>query len=100
LLRTLKRVAATGFASAALFATVAAPASAQPIVTGGLVNVTVTNVLNNNTILSYNDVNVGVALNLAANICNVSVGVLAQNLGNGTASCQTGDQLVRIVQNA
>lgn len=59
----LKRVAASLFASAAIVATAAAPASAQgPVVTAGLVNVTITNVANNNTVQLTVPVNAAVAI--------------------------------------
>ena len=85
----------------------AGPVSAQPPVViggGGLVNlqigsieivedVEVRNVLNDLT------VNLGVALNVAANVCNVAVGVLAQDLaGDGIAACETDDQFAVIEQ--
>ena len=64
------------------------PASAQPIVTGGLVNVVVTDVIDDVTV-TVRDVNVGVAaaLALAANVCDVNVNVLARQLP-GTATCR------------
>jgi hypothetical protein len=61
----------------------AAPAAAQPVITGGLVNVVVGDV----TILR--DVRLGVALNAAANICGVGVNVLASQIGHGPVSCDT-----------
>lgn len=78
---------------ATLFVTVAvttglaaAPASSQgPIVTGGLVNVTITDSLNN--ILSNNNVTVGAALGVAANVCGVPVSVLAQQIRTGDITC-------------
>ena len=85
--------------STLVFAGFAAPASAHgPIVTGGLVNVTVVDVLNNNEILSDNNVNLGVALNLAANVCDVNVNVLAVQLRDGGATCTTGEQTATITQ--
>ena len=65
----------------------ATPADAAPVVTGGLVNVTVTDVANNNQILNDVNIGVGAALGLAANVCDVSVGVLAQQLHRGGATC-------------
>jgi hypothetical protein len=60
----------------------AAPAaSAQQ---SGLVNVDVHNVLNNN------DVAVTIPINAAANICGVSVAVLAQDLAGGPVTCTAG----------
>jgi len=78
------------------------PALAQgPLVTGGLVNVTVTNLLNNDTILNQNNVGIGVAAQVAANVCGVSVGVIASAVGQGApVDCTnpTGDTGVTIVQ--
>lgn len=63
-------VVATGALSLGAFA---APAMAQgPVFTGGLVNITVTDVLNGN------QVNVQVPIGIAANVCNVAANVLAQ----------------------
>ncbi len=65
-------VVATGALSLGAFA---APAMAQgPVVTGGLVNITVTDVLNNNQVA------VQVPIGIAANLCNVQANVLAQNM--------------------
>ena len=97
-MRKVKMWFAALASSSLLFAGFAAPASAQPIVTGGLVNITVVDVLNNNEILSNNEVNLGVALNLAANICDVNVNVLAVQLREGGATCKTGEQMVTISQ--
>ncbi len=65
----------------------AAPAQAAPLVTGGLVNVTITDTLNDNEILSRNNVSLGAALGVAANVCDVNVNVLARQLRNGGATC-------------
>jgi hypothetical protein len=63
-------VLATGALSLGL---VAGPASAKgPLVKGGLVNVTVTDVLNGN------EVNVQIPIGVAANVCGVQANVLAQ----------------------
>lgn len=80
---------------------VATPAHAAPLVTGGLVNVTVTDVLNNVTV-TVQDINVGLgaALALAANVCDVNVNVLARQLRDGGATCENAltDQAVVIDQ--
>ena len=72
---------------------VAPPAQAAPVITGGLVNVTITDV----NLLNENDVVVtalnGVTLAVAANVCGVAVGVLATDLQDGDATC-------RVVQDA
>jgi len=63
------------------------PASAaSPVVTGGLVNVTIANVANNNQ--------VAVPIQVAAAICGVQVGVLSTALATGPVSCtpSTGNQ--------
>ncbi len=66
---------------------IAAPANAQPVVTGGLVNITVVDLIDGD-VLSNNNVAVGVALGVAANICDVNVNVLAVQLRNdGGATC-------------
>lgn len=68
----------------------AAPAQAAPLFTGGLVNVTITEVdVLTGDILNDNTVQVGVAaaLAVAANVCDVNVNVLAQQFRNGGATC-------------
>lgn len=76
----------------ALSVSMAATTSAQPpiVVGGGLVNVTVVDVIDDLTI-TVQDINVtaGVALQLAASVCDVSVNALAQQLKGGSASCET-----------
>ena len=66
----------------------AATPSAQPVVTGGLVNVTVVDVLDTGNINVLRDVNVsvGAALGIAANVCGVGVNVLATQLRSGQAT--------------
>jgi hypothetical protein len=91
MLRKFKLFGAAALASGALAAGIGAPvASAQPVITGGLVNVTVTDLLNNNTVTVQ--VPIGAALNLAANVCDVSVNVLATQLKQGPTTCSNGDQ--------
>ena len=95
-----RKTAVSLFAGAALALGALTPASAQPIVTGGLVNVTVTDVIDDVTVV-VQDINVGVgaALGLAANVCDVNVNVLARQLP-GTATCtnEVTDQTVTISQ--
>ncbi|MEX5719174.1 hypothetical protein [Geodermatophilus maliterrae] len=79
---TLKRSAFCVAASAALVAGVAGPASAQPVDQDGLVNVAVGDV----TILE--DVNIGVAAQVAAQLCGLKVGPVAVL---GTAVDRSGD---------
>lgn len=97
-------LARTKALSASLFATLflAAGAFAPGAVAqqqDGLVNVMI------GDISILNDANIGVAANVAANVCGVRVGpvaVLAQQVDRSGAQqtvCGTGDQAVRIVQN-
>src|SRR5215211_6046293 len=63
----------------------------RPIVIGApLVNVQIVDVIDDVTV-NVEDINVtvGVAANIAANICGVAVGVIAQDLQDGTATCDT-----------
>ena len=84
--RTLAALATTGTLALAP----AVPAMASPVVTGGLVNVTLTDIANNTTVTLLNNVNVGVAAQVAANVCGVGVNVLASQLGtSGPVSCTT-----------
>jgi molybdopterin-binding protein len=85
-------------AAAALTVTVAtAPALAQQS-QRGLVNVQIGDITTGD-VLSDLTVNVGAGLNLAANVCGVSVGVLATQLGQqGVARCETATQFVRITR--
>ena len=89
----MRKFIATLFLTGALGVGATAPlASAQPIITGGLVNITVVDVLNNNTVTLDRVVTVGAALNIAANVCDVSVGVLARQLHNGDTTCRNAAQ--------
>jgi hypothetical protein len=56
-------------------------ASAQPVVTGGLVNITITDVLNNN------QVNVQVPIGVAANVCGIAANVLAHHDYTAPVNC-------------
>jgi hypothetical protein len=87
----MRKFVATLFLTAALAVGAVAPtASAQPVVTGGLVNITVVDVLNDNTVTVT--VPIALALNLAANVCDVTVGVLAQQVARGDTTCSNADQ--------
>lgn len=85
-----KLLAVPATAALAVAAGLAGAPSAQaaPLVTGGLVNVTVTEVVDDVTV-TVQDVNVGLgaALGVAANVCDVNVNVLAQQLREGGATC-------------
>jgi hypothetical protein len=88
----MRKYVALFFATAALaVGTVAPAASAAPVITGGLVNVTITEVdvlTGDNVVTLDRVVNAALALNLAANVCDVNVGVLAQQLRTGSATCE------------
>ena len=71
-MKRTKKLVASLFAATLMAVTAAAPASAQPVITGGLVNITIVDVLNNN------DVNVQVPIGIAANVCGVQANVLAR----------------------
>jgi hypothetical protein len=103
LMHKVRKLAAGLVTSGLLAAGIAAPsAGAAPVVVGpGLVNVGVDvdldNVLSNNEVIAQ--VPIGVAANLAANVCvgYLTVGVLAQQLvGGNTVSCvaETGQNLL------
>ena len=98
MLARTRRFSVAMFSAAILFAGIAAPtASAQD--QDGLVNVMI------GDINILNDANIGVAANVAANICGVRVGpvaILATQVDRSGAQqtvCGTGDQAIRIVQN-
>lgn len=79
--RARKLVAAL-FSTAVMAVTVAAPASAHPpLFTGGLVNITITDVLNNAQI------SVQVPIGVAANVCGVQANVLAQANTQASRDC-------------
>jgi hypothetical protein len=91
--RSIATVGATGaLAAGSLF--LAAPAQAAPVVTGGLVNVTIVDVLDiDDTIVSVQALN-GVTVQAAALICGVSVNALAVDLGpDGVAVCDVDQDL-------
>jgi hypothetical protein len=94
----MKRVISMLAVTAALTTSlVTAPVAAQQR-QSGLVNVQVGDITTGD-ILSDIDVNVGVGLNLAANVCGVAVGVLASQLGQtGVAQCDNGAQEVTITR--
>lgn len=71
-MRRTKKLVASLFATGVVAAGLAVPsASAQPVITGGLVNITIFDVLNNN------DVNVQVPIGIAANVCGINAAVIA-----------------------
>lgn len=93
--RSLLRAGGIAVATAALgLGGLAGTASAQPVAVGNLVNVQITNLLNNN------EVAVQIPINAAANICDVSVVALASDVADGGATCtaRSGTQELSITQ--
>ena len=94
----IRRTAAALTATAALTlsgAAVAAPASAAPVVTGGLVNVTLVDVVD----VNHNQVIAQVPIGVAANVCNLSVAAVLAAAGTDGAACTaTNNQLPRAFQ--
>ena len=90
------------FSTAVLAVGATAPAaSAQgPVITGGLVNITITNFLNNNTVTFDRVVNVAAAVNIAANVCDLDVNIIAADFSDdGNATCtNTVGQVVTLTQ--
>jgi hypothetical protein len=82
MISTTRKTLVSIFAGLALAGATAAPSQAQPQFQDGLVNVSIGDV----TILQ--DVNIGVAAQVAANICGVKVGPVAVL---GTAVDRSGD---------
>jgi hypothetical protein len=101
----IRRTAAALTSAAALTVSgvaLATPAQAQPVITGGLVNVVVTDLIDGD-VASNNNVGIGVAAGVAANVCGVQaqVGVIAEQLargGNVRCVAEAGDQQVDISQ--
>jgi hypothetical protein len=91
----LRVTAISAFATAAIAAGgISTTASAQPVAVGNLVNVQITNLLNNNRVA------VQIPVNAAANVCGVAVAVLAQDLTAGPVTCtsRSGNQQLTITQ--
>lgn len=87
--RLFKRaIVAAAFAGAVAVPSV--PAASAPVITGGLLNVTLVDVL------SGNQVTAQVPISVAANICDVSVAVLARDLRDGSADCSTAQQIITV----
>jgi hypothetical protein len=89
---SLVKRAIAGVVVAGALAIPAAPALAQPVVTGGLVNVTIVDVL------SGNEVALQVPVTVAANVCGVSVAALAQDLRSGPVDCSNDNQIITVSQ--
>jgi hypothetical protein len=78
------RVRFCALVTSAMLAVGLAAAPAASAQQQGLVNVDIHNVLNNNQVA------VTIPINAAANICGVSVAVLAQDLTSGPVTCTAG----------
>jgi glucose uptake protein GlcU len=90
-----KRIAAALSVLPVAFALSAGSAQAQPVVTGGLVNVTLVDVVdvNNNQVIAQ------VPIGVAANICGVNAAVLAQGEQSTDPVCNArNNQLPRAFQ--
>ena len=69
---------------------VAAPAQAAPVVTGGLVNVTLVDVVD----ITGNQVILQVPISVAAAVCDVNVAVLAAVQDTGDSFCEATSRAV------
>ena len=79
----MKRIMQVWFVTALMVVFTAAPALAQPVFAGGLVNVTIIDAVD------VEDVTVQVPVAAAANICDVNAAVLiAQIEDTGSAECE------------
>jgi hypothetical protein len=89
-----KKLVASLFATGLLAVGVAAPsASAQPVVTGGLINVTLVDVL------SHDEIAVQVPVGIAANVCDVNAAVLlAAVRDTGSATCNATAESIAFAQ--
>ena len=76
-----RKFLASIFTSAVVAVGFAGPAAAQPVITGGLVNITIFDVLNDN------NVNVQVPVGIAANVCGVQANVIARGNRNEARDC-------------
>jgi hypothetical protein len=101
-IRTMNKMMLRAVVFAGALAVPMAAAAQRPIVIGGgLVNVVVTDVIDDVTVTVQDiNVNAGVAVNIAANVCGVAVGIIAEDLADGTAYCEavTGDQTVTLTR--
>jgi len=99
-MRKTRKLGASLCAAGLLAFGAAAPASAQPIVTGGLVNVVITDVVDDVTVVVQDvNVGVGVAANVAALLCDtadVNAAVLATQVVRDAeeVTCTSGDQTI------
>jgi hypothetical protein len=78
-----RKFMASIFTSAVVAVGIAGPAAAQPVVTGGLVNVTIIDAID------VDRTTVQLPIAVAANVCGVDVDILAQAIRDtGTANCE------------
>ena len=93
-MRKIKKLVATTFATGLMAVGVAAPtASAQPVVTGGLINVTLVDVL------SHDEIAVQVPVGIAANVCDVNAAVLlAAVRDTGSARCDATSKAIAFAE--
>jgi hypothetical protein len=89
--RLIKRAAVAATFAGAL-AVPASAASAAPVFTGGLVNVTIVD------LISLEQTSVQVPITVAANICDVTVAVLTQDLRDGSADCSNAVEQITVTQ--
>jgi hypothetical protein len=93
-----KRTCATLFSAALLYAGIAAPTASAQANQDGLINVAIGDI-------TIQDINIGVAAQVAANVCGLKVGPVAvlgravDRSGNTRTVCTIGDQTVRLTQN-
>ena len=98
-MKKTKRFFATLSATAMMAFAVAGPAGAQPVEQDGLVNVAI------GDIEILNDANIGVAAQVAANVCGVKVGPVAvlgtavDRSGDARTVCTTEEGPICITQN-
>ena len=84
--KTIATAGTAGLLTAGSFG-MAAPAQAAPLFTGGLVNVTITDTLNDNNILNDVTVIVAIPVGVAANVCGTSVAILGASAVSGPFNC-------------
>ena len=88
--RLIRRALIATAATGAIAVPALPAAAAGPVVTGGLVNVTIVDVL------SGNQITLQAPITVAANICDVTVAVLAVDLSDGTADCSNDLQTITV----
>ena len=81
----MRRILALISVTAMMLALTAVPVMAQPLFTGGLVNVDI------------DDVIVQVPIGVAVNICNVNVAVIAENVEQTGAACEADADAMALV---